>query len=93
MAKAALKALKALSEESFVETHKTPAHTKAEMALEIVKYVIDAKQNEEDAARKRADSKTERAKLVEILAERDTDKLKALSEIALKKRIAALDAE
>lgn len=47
VAKAANKAWKDISEESFVETAKTPEHTRRETALEVVKYVIDTKLAEE----------------------------------------------
>ena len=47
VAQAASKAWKAISEESFVETAKTVAHTRLEMALEVVKYVIETKLAEE----------------------------------------------
>src|SRR5580704_13803311 len=60
VAKAANKAWKDLSEESFVDTAKTTAHVRLEIALEIVKYVIDAKLADERAAKKRADNKIEK---------------------------------
>lgn len=91
VAKAANKALKDISEESFVETAKTPEHTKRELVLEIVKYVIDVKINEEDAAKRRAENKAEKDKLLKILVEKQEGKLSALSEAELKKRIAALE--
>lgn len=90
VAKAANKAWKEISDESFVETSKTPDHTRRETALEIVKYVIDTKLNEEEAAAKRAANRVEREKLLEILAEKQDGKLSALSEKELKQRIAAL---
>lgn len=91
VAKSANKALKDISEESFVETARTPEHTRREMALEVVKYVIEAKLADEAAAKKRADNKVERETLLKILEEKQTDKLSALSEKQLKERIAALD--
>lgn len=91
VAKAVNKALKDVSEESFVETVKTAQHTKLERQLEIVKYVIDVKLDEETAAKRKADNKAEKEKLLEILAEKQAGKLSALSETELKKRIAALE--
>ncbi len=91
IAKAANKALKELSEENFVESTKTPAHTRAEIALEVVKYVIETKLTEEETAKKRAENKLEREKLLSILAEKQAGKLSELSEKELQKRIAALD--
>ena len=91
VAKAASKALKDATEESFVETSKTAAHVRLETALEVVKHVIDTRLSEETAAKKRADNKVEKEKLLAILAEKQDGKLSAMSEAELKKRIAAID--
>ena len=91
VAKAANKALKDVSEESFVETAKTPEHVRLETALELVKWVIDAKLADEETAKKRADNKIEKEKLLGILAEKQAGKLSELSEKELQRRIAALD--
>jgi hypothetical protein len=91
VAKAANKALKDISEESFVEHTKTPEHTRREIALLLVKHVIDTKLVEEETAKKRADNKIEKEKLLGILAEKQAGKLSELSEKELQKRIAALD--
>ena len=92
MAKAANKALKDISEESFVEHTKTPEHTRCETALLLVKYVIDAKLVEEETAKRRADNKIEKEKLLAILAEKQAGKLSAMSEKEIQRRIEALDA-
>lgn len=91
VAKAANKAFKEISEESFVETAKTVEHTRREAALEVVKYVIDVKLAEEESAKKRAANKQEKEKLLGILAEKQAGKLSELSEKELQKRIAALE--
>jgi hypothetical protein len=91
VAKTANKAWKDIFEESFVETAKTPQHTRLETALEVVKYIIDAKLAEEEAAKKRAEKKTEKEKLLKILAEKQEGKLSTLSEKELQRRIAELD--
>jgi len=91
IAKAASKAWKEISEESFVETARTPEHARREMALETVKYVIEVKLAEEAADKKRADNKLEKEKLLKILAEKQEGKLSELSERELQKRIAALE--
>lgn len=91
VAKTTNKALKEISEESFVETTKTPEHTRREVALEVVKYVIDTKLAEEAAAQTRAAKKQEKEKLLAILAEKQDGKLSELSEKELQKRIAALE--
>ncbi len=90
VAKAVNKALKDISEESFVETTKTSAHTRCEAAMEVIKYVIDVKLAEEEAAKTRSEKKQEKEKLLGILAEKQAGKLSELSEKELQKRIAAL---
>ena len=93
VAKSANKALKDISEENFVETARTPEHARREVAFEVVKYIIEAKLADEVAAKKRADNKAEKAKLLAILAEKQDTKLSELSEKELQRRIAALNAE
>lgn len=91
VAKAASKALKEISEESFVETKKTAEHTRREMVLEAVKYIIEVRLTEEKAAETRAERKKEKEQLLGILAEKQAGKLSELSEKELQKRIAALE--
>lgn len=91
VAKATNKALKDATEESFVETSRTALHVRLEVALDLVKHVIETKINDEDTAKKRADNKIEREKLLAILADKQAGKLSALSENELKKRIEALE--
>lgn len=90
VARAANRALKAVSEESFVDTSKTEKHTRLEATFALVKFVIEAKIAEEAAAEQRKQNKAEKEKLLQILAEKQDGKLSALSESELKKRIAAL---
>jgi len=91
IAKATNKALKEISEESFVETTKTVEHTRREVAMETVKFIIDVKIAEEKNAATRAERKQEKEKLLNILAEKQAGKLSELSEKELQKRIAALE--
>lgn len=91
VAKTASKAWKDISEESFVETTETPEHTRREMVLGVVKYVIEAKLADEATAKKRADNRVEKEKLLAILAEKQDGKLSALSEKEIQRRIVALD--
>ena len=91
VAKATNKALKDATEESFVETTRTALHVRLEVALDCVKHVIETKINDESTAKKRADNKMEREKLLAILADKQAGKLSALSENELKKRIEALE--
>lgn len=91
VAKTANRSLKALTEESFVSTERTPATTKAEVTLEVVKHIISVKLNEEQAAERRAANKVERDRLLAILAEKQAGKLSELSEKELQRRINALE--
>jgi len=91
IAKASNKALKDATEESFVESTRTALHVRLEVALDLVKHVIETKINDEELAKKRADNRVEREKLLAILAEKQTGKLSALTEEELKKRIEALE--
>ena len=82
---------KEISEENFVETVRTAVHTRCEMAMEVVKHVIEVKLAEEEAAKTHAAKKLEKEKLLAILAEKQDGKLSALSEKELQKRIEALE--
>lgn len=69
---------------------------KSEELNEFVKLVRGltvelGKLNEEAAAKKRADNRVEKEKLLQILAEKQAGQLSALSEKEIQKRIAALD--
>lgn len=90
VAKATNKALEDLSV-GFVETVRTEQHVRLEIAFETIKHVISAKLADEKAAEMRAANKVEKAKLLEILAEKQSGKLSALSEKELQRRIAALE--
>jgi hypothetical protein len=91
LAQTANKALKDISEENFVETAKTPQHTRLETALDVVKYVITVKVADEETAKLRAVKKIEKEKLLGILADKQAGKLSELTEKELQRRIAALD--
>lgn len=91
VARVANKAWKDATEESFVAPARTPFHERLETALEVVKRVIEVKLADEAAAKRRAENKVEKEKLLAILAEKQDGKLSALSEKELQRRIAALD--
>jgi len=91
IAQTANKALKAASEESFVSTTRTPTHTRLEVALEVVKRVIEVKLADEAASKDRARKRAEKEELLRILAEKQKGALSKLSEQELQKRIAALE--
>lgn len=91
IAKGVNAALKAATEESFVETSRSQLHIKLEASLDLVKHVISVKLAEEDAAKKRTSNRQEKEKLLKILAEKQDGKLSALTEKELQDRIAALE--
>ena len=91
VAKAANKAWKEISEESFVKTEKTSEHVRREAALDVVKYVIDTKRAEEEVAKMRAARRIEKEQLLALLAEKQKGQLSELSEKELQRRIKALD--
>lgn len=91
IAQTANKALKAASEESFVSTTRTPTHARFEVALEVVKRVIEVKLADEAASKDRARKRAEKEELFRILAEKQKGALSELSEQELQKRIAALE--
>ena len=91
IAKGANKAFKDATEESFVTTTRTPAVTHLELTLEVVKNVISTKLADEEMAKRRAENKTEKEKLLRILAEKQEGRLSELTEKELQKRIAALE--
>lgn len=82
--------LKATEEESFV-TAASAANAELKDKLDIVKYVIQVKLEERDAAADAATRKLKRDKLVELLAKKQDESLAELSEEELQARIAALE--
>lgn len=90
VAKTANKALKASSEENFVENARTAEQARCEAVLDIVKHVIDVKISDEKAAEARAKNRAEKEKLLAALDDAQNDKLKNLSIPEIKRRIAAL---
>lgn len=82
-------------DKSFVDAAKkqTPTQARTELAFEIVKHVINVKLDEEKKSESRAKNRAERAKLLQALSAKQDQKLDAMGEAALKKRIAELDEE
>lgn len=74
-----------------MRTERTPAHDRAEIALTVVKHIIAVKIEEEEAAKKRAENRVKKERLLQILAEKEDGKLSELSIKELQKQIAALD--
>lgn len=82
--------LKAASEENFVDVTKNAAKDRNSTLMEIVKYVIDTKLEEEQAAKDRAARLAERNRLLEALSKKQDAAIDNLSEAAIKRRIEAL---
>jgi hypothetical protein len=91
IAKAVNKDLKAATEESFVATGRSPAHGVIEAKLNIVKRVIEVKLNEQAEAKKRAENKAKRDKLIGALAAKQDGKFEKMSEKQLFAELDALD--
>jgi hypothetical protein len=90
VAKQVNKKLKDLTEESFVQIERSPAQDSAEIALELVKYIISVKLAEEDEAKVRAANREKKQQLLRILAEKQEGALSELSVRELQKQIDAL---
>jgi hypothetical protein len=92
IAKAINKKLKDVSEEDFVGSgRKKPEQTRLELQLDLVKRVIDVKQDEENRAKKRAENKQKRAKILEAMEVKEDSKLEGMSMAKLKQELAAID--
>jgi hypothetical protein len=91
-AKTVNRELKAMAEESFVETRANPAKSAMELRLDIVKHVIVTKQKENQENLARAGKKAERERLLAALEDKQAQKLSGMSEEEIKARIAEIDA-
>lgn len=90
IAKAVNRQLKATAEESFVTPVSSGASTKLQLQLEILKHVIAAKMKARDDAAHAAERAQKKAKLLEVLAEKQEDGLRQLSVEELQAQIASL---
>jgi hypothetical protein len=84
-------ALKAVTEESFVNIKPNPGKTDLEAKLEVVKYIISVKQEEQASARSAADKAAKREKLVQALANKEDEALTNLSPDEIRAKLAELD--
>ncbi|AEI71072.1 hypothetical protein [EBPR siphovirus 2] len=81
-----------VSDESLVEARPNPQKAELELALEIVKHVIAAKQAQAAAADERAAKAQRRGKILEALAAQEDKELTSKSKDDLLKELQALDA-
>ncbi|QJA43028.1 hypothetical protein [Phaeobacter phage MD18] len=77
--------------DSLVDTGTNPERVKMTLSLDIIKHIIAVKQAENADARKAADRKAEKEKLLGLLAEKQDAALKGLTEDQIKARLAELE--
>lgn len=91
IAKAINKELKSETEESFVSITPNPRKKPLEQKLELVKYIIEVKQEEIKQAKDRADRKDRRQKLLTAIASKEDAVLQGASLAKLQKELASLE--
>ena len=82
--------LKGLTEESFVEVNPNPRRSQLRDMLEIVKYVIATKQEENKAANERAAKETLKGRIRDAIAAKRNEQLNSTSLEELEAQLAAL---
>lgn len=90
IAKSVNRELKATAEESFVAPASSGASTKLQLQLEILKHIIAVKMDARDKASQAAERAVKKAKLLEVLAEKQDTSLRQLTVEELQEQIAAL---
>ncbi len=90
IAKLASRNLKEAGEESFVATAPNPARAALELKLEIVKSIIATKVSENAAKLDAAAKAQQKERLTGLLAEKQDEKLKGMTEEEIRAQIAAL---
>lgn len=83
--------LKAVTEESFIDTTPHPDKPRFTLQLDILKYLITVKQEEAQAVKDRSERVEKRRKLVEALAAKEDEALTRKSRAQLLKELEALD--
>lgn len=92
VAQAVNQELKAASEESFVAVNRNPAKVVLEQKLELIKHIIAVRLEEQEKAKKSAQNKAERDRLLQILAKKQDEELEGMSKEDIEKRIQELSA-
>lgn len=82
--------LKAVTEESFVQTRANPIKSQLTLKLDILKHIIATKQAENAEESRAAANKSEIARLKGLLAEKNDEALKGLSPEELEAKIKQL---
>lgn len=82
--------LKAITEDSFVQTRVNPQKAILTLKLDVLRHVIAAKQAENAEKSRKAANESELARLREVLADKNNDALKNLSPEQIQERIKQL---
>lgn len=93
VAKQVNKELKAETEESFVNVTPNPKKKPLEQKLELVKYIIEVKMEEEKKAKERIARKEKREKLMAAIANKQDAALQTASLEELQRELASLEGE
>ena len=84
------RALKATSEEESFVTKSTPKNEELQLALDVVKRVIEVKLAEAETAKTAADKRERKQKLLSLIAEKQDNQLSELSVEELQAQVEAL---
>lgn len=90
LAKSVKRELNALTEESFVNIVESPAKSKLELKLEILKHIIGVKLKIAEDNRDAAAKREKREKLLSVLADKQDEALKSLTPEEIQKQLEAL---
>lgn len=82
--------LKAEAEEDYL-TEQSPTDTKEQLKFDLVLYVLRTKQDEAKASLERETKKAERQRIMELLAEKQEESLRALSAEQLEAKLKELE--
>ena len=91
VAKSVNSALKALGEESFVNQGDTAERNGLTEMLDVVKLVIEFRQEQNTAALEKREKRARRAKLLEALENRENNELASMSKDDILKQLEELD--
>lgn len=91
LAKTVNSELKRMSEESFVKTKQSEQVTLFQLKLDIIKHIIDTKQEEQELRVQKAERAAKRAKLIDQLGKKQDAAMEAMSEEEIKAELAKLD--
>lgn len=83
--------LRGLGEESFVDSRVNPRKTQLELQMEVIKYVISERKAENEKLRLALVRKQERDRLQEVLADKQDEALRGMTEEQIKARLAELE--